>query len=273
MPLEAVAIDVDGTLLTSQHTISPSTRSAIALARAAGIVVVLASARGPLGLEAIGRTLGLDGPVIAFNGALVYNAKKGAAHKVLFERRLRYSTARHLTMLADDFGLEIAWHSANACYARRIGGGLQREAQVTGQSIEQWTDDVREAPHKLLAIAHTAGQMTALKTLRAAVPWDCRAEASHRNYLEITASGLDKASAMTRLAAVLRIRLRDVAAIGDGENDMRLLRLAGIGVAMGHAPVNVRRAADWVDRNERRRRRGGRAEESRCNPFRERGSR
>jgi hydroxymethylpyrimidine pyrophosphatase-like HAD family hydrolase len=94
--------------------------------------------------------------------------------------------------------------------------------------------------------------MPALRVLATTLPADCHGQYSHRNYLEITALGVDKATALQRLCRALLIDVDAVAAIGDGENDIALLRVAGTGVAMGQAGTPVQLAADWVtDTNDR----------------------
>ncbi len=69
---------------------------------------------------------------------------------------------------------------------------------------------------------------------------------SKPNYLEIVPKGANKASALVHLVAILGLDLSQVAAIGDGYNDIEMIREAGLGIAMGNAPAAVKSAADWV---------------------------
>ena len=66
------------------------------------------------------------------------------------------------------------------------------------------------------------------------------------NNLEINAVGADKGGALLRLAELLGIRREETMAFGDGENDMSMLRMAGLGVAMENAEDHVKAAADYV---------------------------
>jgi len=69
---------------------------------------------------------------------------------------------------------------------------------------------------------------------------------SKPNYLEIVPIGVNKAEALKHLAAILGLDLSQFAAIGDGLNDIEMLREAGLGIAMGNAPEAVKSEADWV---------------------------
>lgn len=75
---------------------------------------------------------------------------------------------------------------------------------------------------------------------------------SHATYLEITHLGVDKAAALLALGQRLGIAPTEMVAIGDQENDMAMLQVATLGIAMGNAPPVVQAVADWVtDTNNR----------------------
>ena len=86
-----------------------------------------------------------------------------------------------------------------------------------------------------MCIAADVSGVAALHDLRAALPAGARGVFSHPRYLEVTAAGVDKAHAVRAACAALGIPLDAVAAIGDQENDIGMLRAVGIGIAMGNA--------------------------------------
>lgn len=251
---EAIVIDVDGTLLTSEHHTTRATRAAIRSAHAAGVRVLIASARGPGGLRHVLRALPLSGPLIAFNGALVCRLPRDNddALIVLREARIAQATALHVVEEAMRLGLEIGWHTGEHWYAPTIGRGSRREAAVIDQQIEPLQDAAsREEPHKLLCIADRS-RLEALATLQQRLPPDCQGRYSHKNYLEITARDVDKARAVAWWCATAGIAPTAVAAIGDGENDIELLTWAGTGVSMGNAAPALEKVATWTtDTNDR----------------------
>lgn len=256
LSIGAIAIDVDGTLLTSRNEVTPKSRAAIDRARAAGIRVFLATARGPAGLAGVLSQVTVDGPLVSFGGALVCDLPDASGEQVSFpgfERRISESSAVSVVEIASKLGVEVAWHVGERCYAPIVGEALLREAEITGQPIEALpVAGARERPHKLLCMVGDPSRVPALDAIRDRLPRDCEAENSHRNYLEVVARGVAKSTAVARVCAELGVARHAVAAVGDAPNDIGLLRFAGTGVAMAHAPAPVRDAADWLtDTNDR----------------------
>ncbi len=248
-PLQALALDVDGTLLTSDHRLTPATRAALAAARRAGVLVVLASARSPLGLLPILGPLGLeDQPLIAFGGALVRDGES-----VILDDRIPAADAARVAAHAVELGLEVGWYAGDRWLVSETGPGIAFEEEVTRQVPELMASlDGRPDPHKLLCIASRPDRASALLELRDGMPASTRGQLSYRHYLEVTAAGVDKAHGFAALLDHLGIPVERSAAIGDGENDIGLLRFAGRGIAMGHSIRVVAEAADAItDTNDR----------------------
>jgi hydroxymethylpyrimidine pyrophosphatase-like HAD family hydrolase len=98
----------------------------------------------------------------------------------------------------------------------------------------------------VLAIAGDPTLLPQLSLLASTLPRDCKGQFSLANYLEITHQGVDKAAALLTLGQQLGIAPTEMVAIGDAENDMTMLRLVGLGIAMGNASPEVQAVADWV---------------------------
>ncbi len=110
----------------------------------------------------------------------------------------------------------------------------------------------KDAPHKLQAIVGEPALLPRLNDLADVLPSDCVGQFSYETYLEIISRGVDKATALLALGEQLGIAPSEMIAIGDMDNDVAMLQMAGLGIAMGNAPVNVQAEADWVtDTNNR----------------------
>jgi len=242
-----VALDVDGTVLTPEGRIAPSTRAAVAEVRRRSVRVVLASSRGPVALERIQAELGLQHEwFVGFQGALVARRAE-AGLEVLDQTRIDPAAAREVEALALAEGLSIGRYAGLGWRVPRLTDAIRREAAETGERPVLSTpeeSDAGEAPHKLAAIAD--GNADALPRLAARLPAAVTATLSHPDFLEITAAGVDKGSGLRALLAALGIPAARTAAVGDGPNDLGMFAVVGHPVAMGQAPPEVLAAAGWV---------------------------
>lgn len=251
-----LVIDVDGTLLTTDYQLTAVTRAAVQQVSGQSVMVVLASARSPRALHAITGELGLTGLAICYSGALTCRISPDPQEpsEVVIEQRMSLSSAHVVLRNALERGLSVGWYSGDDWYIPRWDAALQRESRLTGVPpiVEPDLAHFTQAPHKLLAIAAEPALMPELSWLVRTLPPDCTGQFSLANYLEITHHGVDKATALLALGQQLGITPADMVAIGDGENDLALLRLVGLGIAMGNASPSVQAAADWVtDTNNR----------------------
>jgi len=251
-----LVIDVDGTLLTDDYLLMAATRTAVQQVSAQGVQVVLASARSARALHSIMGALGIMGLAICYTGALTCRISPDPhmPTEVMMEQRMNLSTSNDVLNNALERGISIGWYSGDDWYIPRWDMALRRESMLTGVPpiVEPDLAYVTEAPHKLLAIAGDPVLLPELSLLASTLPADCRGQFSLAHYLEITHQGVDKATALLALGQLLGITPAEMVAIGDGENDLAMLRLVGLGIAMGNAPPSVQAAADWVtDTNNR----------------------
>jgi Cof subfamily protein (haloacid dehalogenase superfamily) len=254
--IRLLALDVDGTLLTDDLQITSATREAVQQVISNGVQVVLASARGPNGLRSIMRELGIAGLAICYSGALTcrLNADPHVPAEVVTDQRMNLSTARKVLSNALELGTSVGWFIGDFWYIPAWDSALQHESMITGVTPILAPDlmHFKEAPHKLQAIVGEPALLPRLYALEKTLPLDCVGQFSYETYLEIINRGVDKATALLSLGQQLCIAPSEMVAIGDMENDVAMLRLAALGIAMGNAPLDVQAEADWVtDTNNR----------------------
>jgi len=251
-----LVIDVDGTLLTTDYQLTKATCSAVQQVSARGVQVVLASARSPHALHAIIGALGIMSLAICYSGALTCRISPDPHRpsEVVTEQRMSLSSAHVVLCYALERDISIGWYSGDSWYIPQWDAALHRESLLTGVPpiVDPDLAHSTEAPHKLLAIAGEPALLSQLSLLARSLPHDCRGQFSLANYLEITHQGVDKATTLLALGQQLGIAPAEMVAIGDGENDVAMLRLVALGIAMGNASSTVQAAADWVtDTNNR----------------------
>ncbi len=245
-----LALDVDGTLLTDDLQITTATRKAVQQVISQGVQVVLASARGPNGLFSIMKELEISGLAICYTGALTCRLYpyQQASIEVVNERRMSLSSARLVLSKALEQDISIGWFIGENWYVPRIDQAILHESKITGVTPIVYPDLIHfeMAPHKLQAIVGETSLVPRLNTLAHMLPGDCAGQFSYETYLEIIHRGVDKSTALLALGQQLGIASHEMVAIGDMENDVAMLQMAALGIAMGNAPVEVQAEADWV---------------------------
>ena len=243
-----VAIDLDGTLLRSDRTISERSRSAIAAVREAGVEVVVATARSPRSARELAAAAGIGGLAICANGASVYDLE---ADRVVAHSPLPAETAHLLVRrLRERFpGIVFGWE-----YELRFGSEPAYEAQRDPTwwprpegSYEPCDPLEWELPMtKLLARLPQADLEQILAVAAELAGQDASATLAGEAFVELAAPGVGKAEALARLAADLGIAAAEVVAFGDHITDVSMLEWAGHGVAVANAHPAALAVADEV---------------------------
>jgi Cof subfamily protein (haloacid dehalogenase superfamily) len=242
-----VAVDLDGTLLTSQSSLAP--RGATALQRAArqGVRVVLATTRNPESVLPFCRTLGLADPLICTNGAQVWGSPTGP---VWAHHTIPLAAALAIAGQADAHGWELSTTVGEMTYWR------QRPGQALGPIfphvtvVPANTDAIVGEPLRFLA-----HQPQAIKSLHAlcqsSFSGRCRIELFYQpdgslHSLGIFAPQADKGTALALVLARLKIEPERVMAIGDNLNDLPMFPYASLRVAVGNGVDQLKREATVV---------------------------
>lgn len=246
--IAVVVSDVDGTLVTSDHKITPAVRETVRAVVGQGRRFLLASARAPRGILFLYEELGVPAePFVALNGALVADADGRPIRRVLMPG----GAAQEVLGLALAHGLTPnALVDGQWMVMERNAWVREEERAVRYAATE--VDDLRpiaERGLEKILLMGTPDQITRWEAhfeARADLASRLRASRSNPWYVEVTARGVSKCSAVRFLLDRLRISPAGMMAIGDGMNDRELLQAAGLGVAMGHAPPEVKAAAGAV---------------------------
>ena len=220
------------------------------------IPFVLASARSPLGMEPIARELGLgDNPLACYNGALVIKGDQ-QDYETIIEHPLDKKEIRtFLELVKTKFpSVSINLYSGKDWIADRLDKWVQIEAEITGeqpliQNVLLPVLDVLIPAHKLLLIDEAAVIQQLHAYLQTMDFPNTAFYLSKDNYLEVTHKQVSKEQALLEVAKHYQIPLEQVMTIGDNFNDLPMLRLAGLGVAMGNAPETVKAEATVVTKS------------------------
>lgn len=246
IPCRLAAFDLDGTLLNSEHAVSQKNREALQALAANDILVVLISGRMHRSIKPISDQIGLQNPIISYNGGMIRHATTG---EVYYHTPIPAETAQavvtdcrtenlHLNFCAND-ELYVAEKNAwSDLYEARTG--------VPATPIGDLRELAGETPTKLLVIHPPEKLAPLLKRFQTQYAESLYVTQTQAEYIEFMNPDVDKGRALTALAARYNIPMESVVAFGDSYNDESLLKTAGFGVAMANAVAPIQACADHI---------------------------
>jgi Cof subfamily protein (haloacid dehalogenase superfamily) len=252
------AIDVDGTLLDGTHRLRSEVKEAVNRVAASGVKVVLATARGPQAVVEIVQQFDFAPSSICFSGGWIgeLDAESMRPTNVRLDLRLRADIARSIVSLAINQGVEPNVFTPDSWRVRKLTDEIAEEIGIVNLqplvSDELLAGDIE--PSKIMLISRLDIADTALPSIERSIQSLSTVAVStitysKRNYLEILPAGVNKAKAIAALSQFLGVDLSEVAAVGDGLNDLEMLSEAGFAIAMGNASDRLKTAADLVVRS------------------------
>ncbi len=245
--IKLVALDLDGTLLSRKLEILPETREAIARAHDRGVQFAIVTGRMYQSSTPFAKELGLEGmPLIAYNGALIREYPSG---RIIHHDPVPLETCRALAAFCEARGLHLQAYVDDELYVPDLGPATQQYlaiARVRAHPVGSLFLWLPQPSTKLLIIDQPERIPALAAEVKELLDEAVEVHSSYPEFLEVVGRNVSKGRALEVVAASLGVAREEVMAIGDGMNDLSMIRWAGTGVAMAHAPEPVREAADYV---------------------------
>lgn len=251
-----VACDLDGTLLNEQGQLTTAVKRTIRAAQAAGVVICLATSRRLTGAVPVAEELGFRGPLILYDGALVRTFPDG---ETLLSKPLSAQVGQDVVSILAEHGLEPIVQHIHSDRERLFVGAVNPALRHSNAYLSRFADQIVEFPVASLCLGHpdplrivAFGPLERLRrAARDVAQLACGWQLLERgNYgaaeLSIFAPEASKGNALRWLAQYLDVPLEQTLAIGDGINDVSMLRAVGLGVAMGNADPATKAVARAV---------------------------
>jgi Cof subfamily protein (haloacid dehalogenase superfamily) len=252
LPIRLIALDIDGTLVDQDLVIGERTLGAIAEARRRGIAVSLVTGRMATSAMPFAETLGLTGPVVAQQGALIREMPAPGSRgvgRLLYHRPLRPEITMEVVRWCRERALAPHFNHLEWMVVASNEERLEEYRLFVGDRLRIVPDILARAAHpvtKVVAIGEEEHSLDILAEARADFAGRAEVTLSHPRFLEFLAPGVSKGAAIRWLARRLRVPLEQCMAVGDQYNDLEMISEVGHGVAMPSAPTAVQAAARFV---------------------------
>lgn len=245
--IRLLALDLDGTLLNDSKKVSPQTIDGLACLAERDVRIVIASARPPRSVRHIYADLKLDTLQINYNGALIWDEPGGRA---VFHRPLAGKLVRAIIEMSRDLFEEVlvSCEVMDRWYTDRV------EEKHTTETGRLFRPDVVAPLEEFFEIDTTKLLLSADPNIISRLEAELLENFGDRvtilqtdeHLLQIAHPNVGKAQALQRVAGHYGVPMNQVMAIGDALNDVGMLQLAGVAVAMDNAHSAVKAVADWV---------------------------
>lgn len=249
-PFRAIALDLDGTLTNHDKVVTPRTRQALLKAQEQGAIIILASGRPTYGIVPVAECLELEkrgGYILSYNGGNIVNAKTG---EKLFSQFLPDAVIPILYKYAKEKSHALLGYAGNEIITEMPDDPYVKEEsrinKMNIRKVDNLLDALEPHPTKLLMTGDPTDMIKAEEELVEILGEKMDIFRSAPFFLELVPKGIDKAQSLLRLLAKINLTPADLMAFGDGYNDLSMLKLAGVGVAMANAAPEVRADADYV---------------------------
>ena len=255
--IKMVGLDLDGTLLNDRKELTAYARNVICRALDAGVTVLVATGRPITGIpKELKEIPGMRYAVTA-NGGRILDMQY---QKILYENLVPYEDAIRVVKIFEEYDTmrEIYFDGQGYVQADELAkidryilskpmADYIRNTRIVVPNL--WEKIIEMDGHgmdKVHALfANTEEQKAAAKRIEDCVDSLSISSSLGRN-LEINAKGVNKGAGLLRLGELLKIKAEEIMACGDGSNDLEMIRMAGVGVAMENGTNEVKNAADYI---------------------------
>lgn len=248
---KAVFLDMDGTLLHSDHSVSEPTKETLRALTGKGIWVILVSARPLNAVLPTFHEIGIPDvfPIITLNGSYIVEKEQP-----IFQATIDLPTVMAVAEQVRPFKATIAYYLQREWYAEVKDVWTEHEQKIMdvqikvaplAELVKEWS--VRGiAPNKMMVMTEPPAIAEIQKHLRSLYDGRLNIYPSKPTYLEVMDLKGSKSNAVKFVSERLGLDKSEIIAMGDNYNDIEMIKYAGMGVAMGNAPDEIKALADYV---------------------------
>lgn len=249
-----LALDLDGTVLNSENKISASLKETIQ-SLSKEVMVVIVTGRHHTAAQPYYNELGLTTPIICCNGTYVYDYQ---SKSVLSENSISKENAREFIALAEQFSLKKVMYVKDAmtysldqpiAYMEALQEwalSYQEENRPSIRQISDFQEELNAAPYIWKFVVEGTGKDVEQFSSLPFIKQQFMGEKSWSNRIDFSRAGNSKGNRLKLFIKDYDIQAKQVVAIGDNHNDISMIELAGLGIAMLNADPAVKQSANQV---------------------------
>ncbi|MBI9050883.1 MAG: HAD family phosphatase [Anaerolineaceae bacterium] len=247
--IKLIAIDLDGTFFNSEHKTSPVTEQTLKETLSAGIQVIFSSGRNHIYMKTLMDEIGVDLPHISSGGALLVDSKDGdtlyyreVSLNGHIENIVSWAKSNNTGLIGEYLDGSQVWFASND-FIEGLAPGIREYYQNCTQSLDPVNDYAN--PFLKMSMNQLGERVYDAAEMKAMFP-GLHFVYSGYNCVDMTCVGVNKGNALKFYANHVGLDLSQIAAIGDQTNDIPMLEIVGLPIAMGNAPDEVKSFAEWI---------------------------
>lgn len=250
-----ICIDMDGTLLNKSGEVSKKNLEAIKMASKNGVNVAVTTGRLFASANYFADLLEVKTPVIASNGAYI---REKSSDKIIYKSLLGYDNAIKIVEILKIFDLYPHFNTYDSIFTERLINSalfysklnetLPEDRKIKIRIVEDWQKILKKNESEILKCIVIDKDMEKIKKAKEEIGKIETLEvvSSLKKNFEVMAKGVSKGKAVEMLANYYGIDRSEIICMGDNENDLSMIKYAGLGIAMGNAEDFVKESADYI---------------------------
>ncbi|MGM0903151.1 MAG: HAD family hydrolase [Bacillota bacterium] len=246
--MKCFSIDLDGTLLNSNHEISNENFKALSYIQEQGHAIIINTGRAYEDVIKFDAIKQIQCPIFCINGTVLYSETS----EVLFEASFPISIYKKLFPVLKQMGLWLMVYTNQGgfpCRNPEIQDKSDEEKEHIFQSYDydQFLEKDNLQIYKIMAVSRK-NQLEKIDVVKQAIEgnYEVSMASSHPNNVEFTSIVANKGTALIRYQQLANQKFEEIFAFGDGGNDSAQFRVATTSIAMGNAPTHIQEQADII---------------------------
>ncbi len=255
MDYKLICLDMDGTLLNDEKIISEGNLRAIKLASEKGVRIAVCTGRIFTSADFFSHLLGVKSPVIASNGAYIIEKDR---EEVVYKSILGIEKCKKLLQVFREYNLYPHFYTSNIVFTEKliysssfyqeVNKTLPKDKQIEIVLVEDWNEIFEKYESEIfkgIAVDDDLDKIENAKNKLKGIE-DFEVVSSRFDNFEVMNKGVSKGNAVKILGDYYGISRQEIICIGDSENDLSMIKFAGLGVAMGNGSQVVKEAAQYI---------------------------